>query len=65
MISLLWASPGPVRSVTAYAGLADITHLVLRHENGGTSMVTVTLSAPMSAEFTELYLWGQVAMTLT
>lgn len=59
VISLLWASLGPVRSVTAQAGLADITHLVLHHDSGVTSTVTVTLSAPMSAEFTELYLWGQ------
>jgi predicted dehydrogenase len=64
VISLLWASLGPVRSVTAQAGLADITHLVLRHENGATSTVTVTLSAPMSAEFTELYLWGQAGRSV-
>lgn len=60
VVSLLWASLGPVRSVTARAGLADITHLVLGHENGATSTVTVTLSAPESAEFADLYLWGQV-----
>jgi predicted dehydrogenase len=59
MISLLWASLGPVRSVTARAGLADVTHLILRHENGATSTVTVTLSAPPSAAFADLYLWGQ------
>jgi predicted dehydrogenase len=40
LISLLWASLGPVRSVTAEAGLADITHLVLHHENRITSTVT-------------------------
>ncbi len=59
VVSLLWASLGPVRSVTARAGLADVTHLVLRHENGATSTVTVTLSAPQSAAFADLYLWGQ------
>jgi predicted dehydrogenase len=59
VISLLWASLGPVRSVTAQAGLADITHLILRHDDGVTSTVTVTASAPLSADFTELYLWGQ------
>jgi len=58
VISLLWASLGPVRSVTAQAGLADITHLILRHESGVTSTATVTLSAPVSAEFTELFVWG-------
>ncbi|HEY6279585.1 MAG TPA: gfo/Idh/MocA family oxidoreductase, partial [Streptosporangiaceae bacterium] len=59
VISLLWASLGPVRSVTARAGLADITHLILRHENGATSTATVTLNAPLSDDFTELYVWGQ------
>ena len=59
VISLLWASLGPVRSVTARAGRADITHLVLGHEDGATSTATVTLSAPSSAAFADLYLWGQ------
>jgi predicted dehydrogenase len=59
LISLLWASLGPVRSVTAQAGLADVTHLILRHEPGATSTVTVTLNAPQSAEFADLFLWGE------
>ena len=59
MVSLLWASLGPVRSVTAQAGLADVTHLILRHEGGATSTATVTLDAPESAEFNELFLWGR------
>jgi predicted dehydrogenase len=59
LISLLWASLGPVRSVTARAGLADITHLILRHEPGVTSTVTVTLNAPQSAGFADLFLWGE------
>ncbi len=59
LISLLWASLGPVSSVTADAGLADVTHLVLHHENGVTSTVTVSLSAPKSAEFADLYVWGE------
>jgi len=59
VISLLWAGLGPVRSVTARAGRADVTHLILGHEDGATSTATVTLSAPSSAEFDDLYLWGQ------
>ena len=59
VISLLWASLGPVRSVTARAGRADITHLILGHENGATSTATVTLSAPETAGFADLYLWGE------
>jgi predicted dehydrogenase len=58
VISLLWASLGPVRSVTAEAGRGDVTHLVLHHEAGLTSTVTVTLAQPEGAEFSELYLWG-------
>ena len=57
-ISLLWAALGPVASVTADAGRADITHLVLHHESGSTSAVTVTLSAPAIAEGVDLQVWG-------
>jgi predicted dehydrogenase len=59
VISLLWASLGAVRSVTAEAGRGDITHLVLHHGTGLTSAVTVTLDQPQNAEFSELYLWGE------
>lgn len=59
LISLLWASLGAVRSVTAEAGRGDITHLVLHHGTGLTSTVTVTLDQPRNAEFAELYLWGE------
>jgi predicted dehydrogenase len=59
LISLLWASLGPVQSVTAQAGPADVTHLILRHEPGATSTVTVTLNAPQSAELADLFVWGE------
>jgi predicted dehydrogenase len=59
IVSLLYASLGPVASVTADGGLADITHLVLHHEAGATSTATVTLSAPSEAAGAELYLWGE------
>ena len=59
LISLLWASLGPVRSVTAQAGSADVTHLILRHEPGATSTVTVTLNAPPSAKLVDLFVWGE------
>ena len=64
VVSLLWASLGPVRSVTAEAGLGDITHLVLHHENRVTSTVTVTIGAPVSAEFAELYVWGEAGRSV-
>ena len=59
LISLLWASLGPVRLVTAQAGPADVTHLILHHEPGATSTVTVTLNAPQNSAFADLFLWGE------
>jgi len=58
-ISLLWAGLGPVESVTADCGAGDVTCLVLHHEGGATSTVTVTLAASEAAEGFELYLWGE------
>jgi predicted dehydrogenase len=58
MISLLWASLGPVMSVTADPGPADVAHLVLHHQGGATSTTTVTLSATEAAAGFEAYVWG-------
>ncbi len=58
-VALLLASLGPVAAVTADRGMADVTHLVLHHSGGATSTVTVTLSAPAAAGWTELYVWGE------
>jgi predicted dehydrogenase len=58
LISLLWASLGPVTSVTADAGPADVSHLVLHHQGGATSTTTVTLSAAEAAAGLEAYVWG-------
>jgi predicted dehydrogenase len=58
VISLLWAGLGPVTSVTAVAGPADVTHLVLHHQSGATSTATVTLSAPETLTGLDLYVWG-------
>jgi predicted dehydrogenase len=59
VISLLWTSLGPVTSVTADAGLADVTHLVLHHRGGATSTATLTLSAAEAAAGFETYVWGK------
>ena len=64
LVSLLWASLAPVRSVTARSGLADVTHLILRHQTGVTSTVTVTLEATHAARFADLYLWGQAGRSV-
>ncbi|HMH93979.1 MAG TPA: Gfo/Idh/MocA family oxidoreductase [Streptosporangiaceae bacterium] len=58
-VSLLWASLGPVVSVTADAGPRGVTYLILHHESGVTSSVTVTLDAPPAAEALDLRLWGE------
>jgi len=58
LIALLWASLGPVTSVTADAGPGDVAHLVLHHRDGASSVLTVTLAAPESAELLQVHLWG-------
>jgi len=58
LVSLLWASLGPVTSVTADAGPADVTHLILHHEGGASSTATATLSAAQAAFGPDVYLWG-------
>jgi predicted dehydrogenase len=59
VVSLLWASLGPVVAVTADVGLPDVTHLVLHHDNGASSTATVTLNAPPAADGLALSLWGE------
>jgi predicted dehydrogenase len=59
IVSLLWASLGPVTSVTADPGPADVTHLVLHHQGGATSTTTVTLSATEAAAGFEAWVWGE------
>jgi predicted dehydrogenase len=58
-VSLLWASLGPVVSVTADAGPRGVTYLVLHHQSGATSSATMTLDAPPAAESLDLRLWGE------
>jgi predicted dehydrogenase len=57
-VSLLWAVLGPVCDVTADTGRGDLTYLVLHHESGATSTVTLTLSAPPAAGEFRLEVWG-------
>jgi predicted dehydrogenase len=64
VLALLWASLGPITGVSATAGLADLTHLVLTHESGATSTATVTLTAPPAAASTSLYVWGEAGRSI-
>ena len=58
VVGMLWACLGPVTEVTAVPGAADLVHLVLRHQNGATSTVTTSLSAPEAATGTTVFVWG-------
>jgi predicted dehydrogenase len=58
VISLLWAALGPVTSVTADAGPADVSHLILHHEGGASSTVTVSQNGGETAAGFEAYLWS-------
>jgi predicted dehydrogenase len=64
VISLIWASLGPVTSVLADAGPADGSHLVLHHRGGATSTATVTASASEAAECFGLYVWGEAGRSV-
>jgi predicted dehydrogenase len=63
LVSLLWASLGPVTAVTAEAGTGDVTHLILHHEAGASSAVTVTGCAPEAADGSDVWLWGEAGRT--
>jgi predicted dehydrogenase len=58
MVAMLWACLGRVTAVTAIAGQGDVAHLVLRHEGGGSSTVTMTQGAPEAASGSNLFVWG-------
>jgi hypothetical protein len=53
-----------VTEVTAVAGKADVAHLVLRHETGGTSTVTTTQSAPEAAAGVTVFVWGEAGRSI-
>jgi len=59
VVALLWAGLGPVTSVIADAGLADVSHLILHHQGGATSTVTVSQSAGEKAAGFEAFVWGK------
>lgn len=61
--STLMTALGPVAALTATAGAGDLVHLVLRHESGVTSTVTLTQFAPPAAETYEVTLWGSAGFS--
>jgi predicted dehydrogenase len=58
VIALLWAALGPVTSVTADAGPVDASHLILHHQGGASSTVTVSQNGGEAAGGFEAFLWG-------
>ena len=64
LVGMLWACLGPVTEVTAVAGKAGVTHLVLRHQTGVTSTVTTTLSAPEAAAGVTVFVWGEAGRSV-
>jgi predicted dehydrogenase len=61
--STLTAALGPVTEVTATAGAGDLINLVLRHESGSTSTVSLTQFGPLAAETYEVTLWGEAGFS--
>ena len=64
VIALLWAALGPVTSVTADAGPADVSHLILHHQDGASSMLTVSQNGGEAAAGFEAYLWGSAGRSV-
>jgi predicted dehydrogenase len=54
---------GPITRVHAVGGEGDLVHLVLVHDGGATSTVTLTLFAPPAAGGVTMSLWGEDGTT--
>ena len=64
LVGMLWACLGPVNSVAAIAGQGDVTHLVLGHEGGASSTMTMALDAPEAASGYNLFVWGAAGRSI-
>lgn len=58
-LSTMGAALGPITSLTAVGGQADLVTLVLTHQSGATSTVSLTQFAPPAAEGFEAAVWGE------
>ena len=61
-LSTLGAALGPVVSLRAVGGERDLVTLVLRHESGASSTVSLTLFAPPAAAGFEAVVWGEAGL---
>jgi predicted dehydrogenase len=64
LVGMLWACLGAVTSVTAVGGEGDVTHLVLGHEGGATSTMTMAQDAPEAASGYNLFVWGAAGRSI-
>jgi predicted dehydrogenase len=62
-LSTLDACLGPIDSVTAVPGGADLVTLALRHRSGALSTVTLTQFAPPAATGFEAVVWGEAGLS--
>jgi predicted dehydrogenase len=58
LLALAVPALGPVERVTAGTGLGDTVHLVLGHEGGASSTLTLSQTVPAAAEGRDLRLYG-------
>lgn len=58
-LSTLTAMLGPISGIQAAGGEADLVHLVLTHESGATSTVSLSLFAPEAGSNFETGIWGE------
>ena len=58
-LSMLVPVLGPVRQVAAMSGPRKTTHLLLAHDGGAASTVSLTLDAPSAAIFTDVVFHGE------
>jgi predicted dehydrogenase len=62
-LSTLGAALGPIASLTAVGGEQDLVTLVLRHQSGATSAVSITQFAPPAAAGFEAAVWGEAGLS--
>jgi predicted dehydrogenase len=58
MLALALPTLGPVERVTAAAGLGDTVHLILRHQGGASSTLTLSQTVPEAAEGIDFQVYG-------
>jgi predicted dehydrogenase len=57
-LSMILPILGPVTGVEAVGGVRDLVSLVLAHESGALSSLTLTISSTVGAEIWDFRLWG-------